>query len=227
MSSLKSRFPIYSRLLRFYPANYRQHYELEMLQTAADMLDEAPSRLSRLAVWTHLSVDLPINISKQQLHYVGGIMQDSNTPNYVKRNSLIAGALLLPFLIAVVANEFDRVVLGHTLLDSWVWQAPVLGIWVALLPMLALLLAVASYITFVVKNRADTTFVRRIFDITHSWPVLLVGLIALGIILALSFHDSVQCWVQTPSHLISHISQATQCSEQNSVDLGKFFEKIL
>jgi hypothetical protein len=224
MTKLKSRFPVYSKILQLYPASYRQRYEKEMLQTTADMLDDAPSTLAKIGIWSRLALDLPLNVLKQQAVYAGGIMQDE-MPHFVKRNGLISGVMLLPFFAALSANSLDKLINNHTLFNSWLWRTPILGIWVIYLPTFALLLAGSTYLTYILKNPSKKSFINRILDIAHSWPVLLTGLIALGILFILVFHDSFRCWVQTPAHLASHWNQTWQCSQFNKAPITKIFER--
>lgn len=224
MTSLKSRFPIYSRCLRLYPAEYRKRYEQELLQTTADMLDDAPSRITRIGIWSRVLVDLPLNVLKQQVSYAGGVMHDE-MPHFVKRNGLIAGIMLLPFFTALCANGLDKVLNNHTLFNSWLWHTPVLGIWVIYLPTLALLLAGTTYLIYIFKNPTKQPLIKRILDIAHSWPILLTGLVALGILFILVFHDSFQCWAQSPTYLASHLNKAWQCSQSNKAPLIKIFER--
>lgn len=97
MDKLNKQFPVYSKVLKLYPKNYQKEYGKQILQTTADMLDNAPGTASKLAVWARIAVDVPINIAKQQLEYSGGSYM-SQTPAYIKRNSLISCMLLIPFL---------------------------------------------------------------------------------------------------------------------------------
>lgn len=187
-----------------------------MLQTTADMLDAAPGLRARMAIWLHVVLDLPVNIGRQQLNYAGGIMHNS-MPNYIKRNSLMAGALLVPFFAALTANGLDKVFNNHDLHNSWLWHSPAIGLWVIWFPIVALCLAVGSYLIFVFTRSSANkrSWLRKAFDLAHAWPVLLTGLIALSILMLLEFHDSAHCWVQTPTHLASHLQQTWQCSESN------------
>lgn len=217
MKDLRARFPIYVRLLGLYPASYRREYEVEILQTTADMLDEAPNVVSKLTVWLWLTIDLPLNVCRQQYNYTEGVM-NMRMPKYVKSNGLMAGILLLPFFAALIANGLDRVLNHHTLYSSWLWHRPAIGLWVVYLPMLALLLVAGSYLAFIFKDRRQKqSFLKRALDIYSSWPLILVGVMAFGILFLVEFHDSAQCWTHTPSHLATHMNQALQCTSANEV----------
>ena len=215
---------IYTHLLRLYPRAYRERYGKEILQTIEDMLEETSASKDRVIISVRLITDLFITASKQQIMHIGGTMQ-STTPHYIKRNGLIASAMLFPFFLAIVANNLDRLIFNQTLYSSWLWHAPVLLLWVFLLPVLALLVAVVSYVVYLFRKSTDMAFMKRVLDVTHSWPVLITGIAAFGILFAIVFHDSTHCWIQTPSHLVSHFSQTLQCSEQNSVSLSTLFEQ--
>jgi hypothetical protein len=213
MDSLKKRFPIYSKIIGLYPAQYRQEYGQQMLQTTADMLDNTPKRGSRTLIWLRLALDLPANITKQQLQYSGGIYM-KDTPSYIKVSSIVSSLLLLPFFAALAANGLDKVINNHTLLNSWLWKMPVLGLWVIELPLIAFVLAIGSYLFYLTKYK-KTPWLKRILDVRRSWPIILPAVVAFGILFLLAFHDSAQCWVQTPTHFVTHVSQTWQCTAKN------------
>ncbi len=213
MKDLNKRFPVYSKFLKLYPGAYRKRYEQEMLQTTADMLDDAPSRSTKAAIWLNLAIDLPVNVSKQQLQYIGGIML-KDTPHYIKRNSIIATAMFLPFLAALTTNGLDKVINNHTLYNSWVWKSPAINLWIIWLPILAFWIAVLSYLNYVARSHSKSLRVKGIFGIKNAWPLVIPTVCALFIFFAIAFHDSVHCWVQSPSYLAHHFSQVKQCSER-------------
>lgn len=212
MDKLNKRFPIYSKIIGLYPTAYRKEYGRQILQTTADMLDNSASAGSRARIWLKVAVDLPLNIAKQQIQYCGVYMKD--TPSYIKAASVISGLMLLPFFIALIANGLDKVINNHTLYGSWVWRTPVLGLWVLYLPLTAFLLAAGSYLMYISRHK-KTSWVWQVLDIKHSWPVVLPAVVALGILFMVAFHDSVHCWVQTPTHLLTHVRQAWRCSVNN------------
>lgn len=223
MKDLAKRFPIYYRLLKLYPSSYRKHYEQEVLQTTADMLDGAPSKSAKLAAWVHIAADLPVNAGRQQLQYIGVTMH-TRTPKFIKLSSLIAAVLLVPFCAALIANGLDKVINNRTLYSSWLWHAPVLTLWVLILPSLAFTVAAITYIIYALKGTKlkKSSWLKRAVDIKHSWPTIIPGLLSCGILLLVAFHDSVHCWVQTPAHFVGHASQTWQCSTKNqSLDAFK------
>lgn len=210
-----TRFPRYVRLLRLYPQTYRQRYEQEMLQTTADMLDDAATRQQKLAVWARIALDLPMSIMKQQLLYAGGIMQHQ-MPSYIKRNGIIASILLVPFFASLMANGVDRALNHQDLYGTWFWHSWVLASFFLWFPELALLLLIGSYVYFVAKHGDQSPWLKKLFDIRRSWPLIIPGLLACGILFIIAFHDSGQCLRHSPSYLTGHISQTWQCMAPSS-----------
>jgi len=88
------RFKIYAKLLYLYPPNYRRQYGQQLLQTIADMVDDAPSAGARFAVWLRISFDLPITICKEHFLTIGENMYTKQNL-HTNRNAVIGGALLL------------------------------------------------------------------------------------------------------------------------------------
>jgi len=213
MSNLKKRFPIYSKIIELYPVKYRKEYGQQILQTTADMLDNTQTRSSRALIWLKVAIDLPINITKQQVQYSGGVYM-KDTPSYIKTSSIISGILLLPFVAALVSNGMDKVVNNHTLYGSWLWKSPFIGLWVLYLPLIAFILAIGSYLVYLTRYK-KTSWIKRVLDIRHSWPIVLPAIFAFGILFIVAFHDSGQCLVQTPAHFVSHISQTWRCTTNN------------
>ncbi|MGH7239184.1 MAG: hypothetical protein ACREHG_03850, partial [Candidatus Saccharimonadales bacterium] len=136
MSNLNKRFPRYSQLLKLYPASYRKDYGEQMLQTLADMLDDSNSRKDRLSIWLRTSFDLPLSAARQQLILTGDVISHE-TPDYVKRNSLVGALLLVPFVLALTANALDKVFYNQTLYHSWLWRKPAASLWAIWLPRVA------------------------------------------------------------------------------------------
>ncbi|MGH7141963.1 MAG: hypothetical protein ACREF5_00575 [Candidatus Saccharimonadales bacterium] len=213
MNQLQNRFPIYSKIIGLYPAKYRQEYGQQILQTTADMLDNTDSKGAKIAIWSRLAFDLPVSIAKQQLQLSDDIFMN-DMPRYIKTNSLISGLLLLPFVAALSANGLDKLINNQDLYNSWLWDKPIIGLWVVYLPLLALLVAGGTYL-FYLFSAAKTTFSKRVIDIRRFWPVLIPALFAVGIVLLVEFHDSGHCLVQNPVHLANHLSQTWQCTLAN------------
>jgi hypothetical protein len=216
MKDLRSRFPVYSALLHLYPKPYRERYEEEILQTTADLLDDTTNSGDRFNIWSRIALDLPVNMYRQQLRYVGGVMTNE-TPNYLKRNSLVSAILLLPFILALAANGLSKVITGQGLYHSWLWTHPVLGIWILYLPELALVLALATYFTYTVRDNGKVRrpWIQRAIDLKHVWSLAVPATVAFGILFLVGFHDSAQCWVQNPTHAVTHLHQAWQCTTNN------------
>ena len=214
MNELERRFPIYSRLLKLYPPAYRRRYEQEMLQLTADMLDAAPSELTRLSIWSKLWLDVPAGIISENLAFATGPMS-KDTPRYVKLASVLSSLCLLPFFVLLAANFADRMVFNQTLFHSWFWRMPQLGVWVLQLPVAALAVAGICYLAYALfgpKNSRRTWYLRAI-DLRRAWPVILPLVVAIGILVLVLFHDSVHCWAQNPAYLVTHLSADWRCTE--------------
>lgn len=213
MNRLSKRFPIYSKLLRLYPAPYREVYGEQMLQTLADMLDDKSRKQS--AVWLRAVVDFPFSMAKQQLLYSGGIMKN-DMPRFVKWNAVVGGVLLLPFASAVVANGLNEAIYGHTLYQSWLWHMPVLAIWVLWLPLVAAGLALISLVIFLRQRSkvAHASWWKVLLDWRRNWPLLVVAVLGLGIMFLVLFHDSVHCVTGNPAREIQHWQQTWQCIQR-------------
>lgn len=217
MGRLADRFPIYSRLLWLYPRPYRDTYGEQMLQTLADMIDNDPTQTGRIRIYTHAMVDLPMSLLNQQAQYIGGIMVNE-TPRYIRRNSLIAGSLLVPFFGALIANALSKLIGGQTLYNNWLWQAPVLTIWVLWLPVLASLITVITAIVYIwrqSKIEHGHTF-KTLLNIRQDWPLLIVATVGLGILAIVLGHDSAHCIAGNPVREVQQWHQTWHCIQQGA-----------
>jgi hypothetical protein len=207
-----AKFSLYKHLLKLYPDSYRRQYGDQMSQTLTDMLGSAVDGTERRKIWAKAIAELPISITKAQLNYVGGIMQNE-TPHYVKQAGLAASLLVAPFFLALIANSVDNLLFGHNLYNSWVWNTPVLATWILLLPALALVLSGGSLLRLIVWDRqaGQASLAKRMFDTKHSWPVVLPLVVALGILCLLAFHDSAHCLVGNPVRELRNLHQTRQC----------------
>lgn len=212
MSNLAKRFSLYSKLVGLYPAPYRERYGEQMLQTLADMLDNAPTKLQQARIWTRLVVDFPLSLAHQQTIYLGGIMIHE-TPKYVRRNALIGATMLVPFASALIANSADKAINNRTLFHSWLWSMPTLAIWVLWLPLVAAAIALATLGIFLLqRSKAQhISLVKAAFDIQHNWPLLAVGLAGLFILAVVFFHDSVHCVTGNPVREVRNLHATWQC----------------
>ncbi len=212
MNRLQKRFPKYSTMLRLYPKNYRENYGKQMLQTLADMLDDAASRRERIHIWARTAIDFPVTATGQNIRYLGGIMAHE-TPKYVWRNGLIGGVMLLPFFAALIANLADETVNHHTLFNSWLWSMPVLSIWVLWLPLTAAILGLLSLLVFLrhqTKSKHESS-IEALFDFRYNWPIVLVALAGTFILALVFFHDSVHCVTGNPIREIHNPSATLHC----------------
>lgn len=211
MDKLTKRFPRYSRLLRLYPPSYQAEYGEQMLQTLADMLDNAQPG-EKWRIWLRTGLDFSPSIIKQQLSYEGGIMANQ-MPSYIKRNGLIGAGLVAPFFVFVIINSF----IDHDLSHSLVWHTNVLFTWLVILPGLAVILNAAALLRWLLKQRppAKTSLWRRVVDLRHNWPAIGVVIVGLGILLFVFGHDSVHCITGNPLHEVTNWQQTSQCIQRS------------
>jgi hypothetical protein len=211
---LKRRgYHLYSIAQKLYPAPFRAAYSKEQLQTLTDMLDHAGSSPERLLVWLRVWTDLAPSIVVEQINYQGTLFMNE-TPKFLKTASIISALMLVPFLLAISANAIDRLVFHHNLYNSWLWHFPFLGLWVVWLPQAALLIALVSFIAYLVQGH-DGGWLHRALNLHRTWIIVLPGLIALGIMFLLAFHDSVQCLKVSPAYLVTHTQSVYRCVVKN------------
>ena len=210
MGELNKRFPRYSKLLGLYPLPYRRRYSSEMLQTLADMLDNATTSRERLAIWLRVIFDLPLSLSKENIVYIGGTMTHE-TPNYVKYSSLVGGSMLLPFFLLVAAQAIDK-----NIRNSSLWHYHALFTCFVILPALACILAATAFISWLAErhHQEHKSWLQELFDIRRNWPLLAVAVIGFGIIAMVFGHDSVQCVTGNPIRELRNFHQTTQCIQQ-------------
>lgn len=211
MSSLKQRFPRYSKLIRFYPLPYRHEYSEQMLQTLADMLDDP--ELRRSTVWARTVLDFPLSVANQQFNYLGEAMA-STTPAYIKRNALLGACLLAPFFFFIILNSL----MHQRLHNSWAWHTNVLLAWLILLPSLAVLFNFATMLRWAQTRRKENKISawKALGDVRHNWPafgVILVGLAILALVLG---HDSVHCVSGNPFRELHNPYQTWQCIQRGN-----------
>jgi len=209
MADLNIRFPIYSRLLRLYPAPYRERYGEQMLQTLADMLDASPSVSGKSAVWLQVSSDLPSSIARQQLSFVSNAFT-RETPTFVRRNSVISAILFTPFFFIAVANDID----AHRLYHTWLWGNGVLFTWIILLPTLGMALSATTLFFWLYANKRS--WWQGLLDLAHNWMMLLPIVLGLGILFLVFFHDSVHCVAGNPVRELRGAHATLYCIESNA-----------
>lgn len=211
MSDLSKRFPRYSRLVRMYPKKYQQEYSDQMLQTLADMLDDAQTKRKRTLIWTRVTLDLPVSIMKQQLTSGGEVMW-RDTPDYIKYNAVVAAVLLLPFFVLLLLDA----VTAHALYHTWLWKTPVLATWLIVMPAAAFVLSTGTLVrwAFVRIQQGGVGYRKVLFDFRHNWTMLTAIVLSLGII-ALAFgHDSVHCVTHNPITEARNWHNTWRCIQQ-------------
>jgi hypothetical protein len=200
----------YCKSLALYPADFRHKYQIQMGTTLEDMLMAAPGTKERLIIWVGVFAELPFSIAKQQLVLAGGIMQ-KEMPPYIKRSALMSGVLLLPFFSAITAEGISELVRSKDLYGSWAWRAPVIELWVLILPAIALAISGVAYLNWLLHRPRKTSLIKRIADWRHNWPVLLAGTAAFFVLVILAGHDSVHCFQQNPLKTIRNPGATWSC----------------
>ncbi len=145
------------------------------------------------------------------------------TPNFVKRNSIISAAMLVPFFLALIANYVDGLITNGNLYSSIFWHGLALKLWVLYLPLMALLIASLSYAVYLFGNGAKGGFITKLTDVTHSWPLLISGVLAFAIPFVLIFHDSGRCWLRSPVPISPYFRQSWKCTVGNSLNFNSLF----
>jgi len=204
------RFPRYSKLLRLYPKPYRTQYGDQMLQTLADMLENAPTARQRFSVWARTVIDLPISLVNQQLNYVGEIMIHE-TPKYVKNSAIAGAAMLAPFFLIVSAASIDK-----NLRHSFLWHYPTLFTFFVILPTLAFLVAAIAFVCWLIERhqQENKSWLSGLFDFQHNWHLLSILVVGLGIVALVFGHDSVHCITGNPIREMHNPHQTWQCIQQ-------------
>lgn len=205
---LNKRFPKYAKLLHLYPAAYRRQYSEQVLQTLADMLDDAPKE--KAAIWTRTMLDLPLSAMNQQLRYTGAAMTH-DTPNYVKISALIGAILLIPFFALVIAHSLDA-----NMQYSVFWHFRVIFTFFVLLPSVAFLLTLIALTSWLIERHRQEkkSWTSGLLDIRRNWYLLIVLIVGLGIVGMVFFHDSVHCVTGNPIRELHNPSQTWACIEQ-------------
>jgi phosphoglycerol transferase MdoB-like AlkP superfamily enzyme len=208
---MRSRLDWYGKLLQLYPRAYRDTYTGQMQQTLRDMLHDQPSRLGREAIWLRTLADTGVSLVKQHAYATA----DFRTPDYLRRASIIAAFLVLPFVVAVVVNSIVVAATGRGLYQTWAWSTPVLTAWVLVLPAAAVLLSIATYIYFWV-HLPERSVLGRLATTAKTWPFATAGIVGVGILCTLVFHDSVHCVAQNPIRTVRNASQTWQCIQDGT-----------
>jgi hypothetical protein len=211
MGRLSRRFPVYSRLLRLYPAAYYREYHQEIMQTLADMLDSAPSRSSRAHIWLRTAIDLPASATAQHITTIGGTMTHA-MPVYIKRNALIGAAMLLPFVGLIASGALQR----PQLADARAWK-PVLYAAIFILPLIAFLLNAVSALRWSANAHAQSgvSYGRALLRVQYIWPALITAAAGLGIAALVYGHDTAHCVVGNPIRIVRNTPQTWQCIQDS------------
>jgi hypothetical protein len=202
----------YNFLLNLFPKSYRSSYADEMSITLEDMLTNSASPRQRRSLLVHAYLELPLCIAHEYILIMEkNLIMDA--PNYVRRNSLVAAALLIPFILALLANVIAQAMFHESLYGSWVWNYPVLLTWVLILPSVALIIATVSMIHFITTpKRTSPSWSSRLFTVKQYWPLLAVACVALTIVCIVRVHDAGGCWTHASPGISSYIHSSVTCT---------------
>lgn len=202
---------VYSAAQKLYPKKFQSDYSKVQIQTLSDLLDHTNSSGDRFKVWARVWADLAASILVEQINYQGTTLMNE-TPKFLKTASLISGLMLVPFIVALFADGLSKVLDHRVAGVSWAMQFPLVALSVFVwLPEAALLLAFASFTVYLVRGKAN--WPSRLSDIRHTWIIVVPGVMAVGILGLLAFHDSFQC--VSPSHLFGHSTNIVRCVINN------------
>ncbi len=160
------RFRIYAKLLILYPPHYRKEYGEQLLQTVADMIDDAPSKNERMAVWLRISYDLPLTICKAHFQIIGDAM-DANKEQNITRITIISAVLLLIPFLAFAINRM--ILLTSTDLGIASYYIITIG---TIFPCIATVLSAHALYALLQKGKAL---------VLSKWPLLMLFLISLTV----------------------------------------------
>jgi lysylphosphatidylglycerol synthetase-like protein (DUF2156 family) len=198
--------PAYRRLVRLYPASYRHRYGQRMVDTLEDMLQAAPSATGRTTIGLRLLAETPLSIGRQHLSMIGATMSH-DMPEYIKRNAVLSSILLVPFFVLIALT-----IIAHPYLGGAPLQAKVIYFLVVILPLLALVLSVATLASWVEQQAASGRRVlASLFDLRRNWPLIGTACLALMIPLFLYGHDSVECITGNPIREVRNLHATLQC----------------
>lgn len=203
-------FSLYRSLLHLYPESYQAKYGTPMLQTMEDILSNTPKSYARKLFLLKEIIATPLNACEQYLVLYSKNKGVSSTTVA----TLIALALLLPFLFALIADEISELLTGNHLYTSWLWSTPVLFIWIVLLPFISLALSISIYVISLVRQKKKNHKINLLAK--RYWLVIFTIIISLGILGLVVFHDSVHCWFSSTS-----LNKVVTCTEQNILTIDR------
>ncbi|HET9721549.1 MAG TPA: hypothetical protein VFP32_00780 [Candidatus Saccharimonadales bacterium] len=126
----------------------------------------------------------------------------NQTPDYVKRNSIISGILIAPFFIFVIVNDLDNHKLPSTPGWNVLYLSMILG-----LPVAAMILSVVTWVKLAWSDKKRRSFL----NLRLSWPIITTTVLALIIVLFVPFHDSTHCVAGNPIKEARNFDQTWHC----------------
>jgi len=183
MTSLKQRFPAFSRMLRLYPPAYYRQYCMQTLQTLADILDDTElSRLAKAKLYLASWLDLAKSIPRQRV--IAAIHSASYQPSrYFRNRGIICLLLLVPALLSFcIGNNVTTTSLqlsSGSFASIWFSSASV-ATWLFVLPLLATINALYALGIWLVARKKHSRAKR---PTTNQWGarLMLAGLLLIGL----------------------------------------------
>lgn len=199
---------IYQKLLSLYPEQYRKKYGSQMVQTMDDMLAHESNRLQRVGIWLKEIIVLPPNLFEQ--HMIAVSRRGGLAPKTLM--GFVALALLIPFFISMILDEFSEHFTGQHLYETWLWSQPVLTTWVILLPLISLFISLVTFLLLVLRTSLRKG--RFTLRLQKFWLLIVASVLSAGILFIVAFHDSANCWLGNPINSVLQLNKTVQCTEK-------------
>lgn len=178
MPSLKKRFPIYSKLLYFYPKAYQRQYSKQTLQTMADILDDKDNgAFERVKIWLRATIDLLKTIPYENLRAV-------DPKKFIPRSLVISFVLLLPLAFSLIYSAMASTTetINPGILLRLINSTTLF--WFAIFPICAALIAVCGIIVWRMNKPKNQNTLK---PQTKRLPVFGLSLIATVSVLYIGF----------------------------------------
>lgn len=202
--AISKELTIFKNLLLLYPDSYRKKFELEMLITFGDMYQEKKLRDGKIGFLFWLGISLDISKSACKQH--GELLKKQGMKKYLFKTlhfntcNIIGALLLLPFLSVFLIDVVARISQGdlthynrpvYTFLShTFLYQKPVLLVWVILFPAIAVLINLIPLIQNSFKKHRSLFHLSFIKQNIITFSILAMGI---GFLALLKLHDFAPC----------------------------------
>jgi hypothetical protein len=190
---------LYKKLLKLYPKQFREKFGNEILIVLNDLKRDEIREKGTVGIgfWTLHIADLTKGIFLEHTY----LLQEYGIKKYFHLNGFnIMGIIfLIPIFLMLVADFSSRIIQGNLLhyngatynyfSHSFLYQRPVIYIWVIILPVLAIIL---NALSLIVKRGKHTRFLSTVF-IKNNFITILILLFGFGVIFMIKFHDFLPC----------------------------------